>query len=366
MIAKAFEVGWAGAVVKTLIGEPVKNLQNRFASIRLGDAVVAFENIELLSEMTPDEWYRHIRWLKERFPEKVLIGSVMGDARAREQWLELARGCQDAGADMVELNFSCPHGYPERGKGSAIGQDAEFSARITGWLKDDPRVTIPIIPKLTAAVADIAHIGVAVAEAGAHGICAINTFPSIMGFDLKTLQPRPPVSGCTTPGGYSGPGLKPIALRCVSDLVKRPGLPVMACGGVSTGYDAAEFLLVGAPVVQVCTAIMLRGRRVIASLQTELRRFMGWHGFSAVTDVIGIGAERIRAFSELDGTYAVKPLVETGKCDGCGDCFVACRDAGFQAIWMDEKTAVVSVDDCTGCSLCAQVCPTEAISMVEV
>ncbi len=366
MMARAFEMGWAGAVIKTLVREPVGNLQNRFASLRMGDALLGFENIELLSEMPPHEWYRHIRWLKRQFPDRIMVGSIMGDARSSEQWLDLAMGCQDAGADLLELNFSCPHGYPERGKGSAIGQSPEHAAAITAWLKNDERITVPIVPKLTAAVADISHIGEAVARSGADGICAINTFPSIMGFDLSTLQPRPSVAGQTTPGGYSGPGLKPIALRCVSDLIKRPGLPVMACGGVFSGYDAAEFLLMGAPIVQVCTAVMHRGYHHIFTLQADLQQFMRWHGFTAVGDFLGLGGERVRPFSELDADYAVKALVDPEACDGCSHCFVACRDTGFQAVWMEDDRAVISVDDCTGCSLCAQVCPSNAILMVEV
>jgi dihydropyrimidine dehydrogenase (NAD+) subunit PreA len=222
------------------------------------------------------------------------------------------------------------------------------------------------VPKLTAAVTDISYVGQAVARAGADGVCAINTFPSIMGFDLKTLEPRPSVAGHTAPGGYSGPGLKPIALRCVSDLVRNPGLPVMACGGVSSGYDAAEFLLLGAPVVQVCTAVMLRGYRYILTLREELQEFMTWHGFATVSEFLGRGAGRVGPFSDLDGDFAVKALVDASVCDACSRCFVACRDAGFQAIWMEEALAVISADDCTGCSLCAQVCPLGAITMVEV
>lgn len=366
MISRAFEAGWAGAVIKTLIQEPVKNLQNRFASNKLGTRIFAFENIELLSEMTPEEWYRDIRILKKRFPMKVIIGSIMGDAKNKEQWLDLALGCQDAGADLIELNFSCPHGYPEKGKGSAIGQSDEFSSRITKWLKDEKRITVPIIPKLTPAVSNISYVGEAVANAGADGISAINTFPSVMGYDLKSLKPKPSVSGCTTAGGFSGQGLKPIALRCVSDLVKSPKLPVMACGGVSSGYDAVEFILTGAPIVQVCTAVMLKGYSIVSKIQEELMEFMGWHNFSTVKDFLGIGNKLIRHFSELDQSYSVKAHVDPDKCTGCEICFVSCHDAAYQAIEMRDNLAIVNHNKCKGCSLCFQVCPTDAISMMEV
>ena len=365
MIARAFTAGWAGAVIKTLIREPVKNLKNRFATVKLGKRIIAFENIELLSERTPEQWYQDIRDLKKDFPGKKIIGSIMGDAKNKDQWLELALSCQEAGADMIELNFSCPHGYPERGKGAAIGQSAEYAARITRWLKEEKALTVPIIPKLTAAVADISHIGDAVAAAGADGISAINTFPSIMGFDLKTLKPKPSVAGYTTAGGYSGPGLKPIALRCVSDLVKSPGLPVMACGGISSGQDAIEFLLMGAPIIQVCTGVMLGGYSVIAKMKKELEEFMKWHNFSNVKDFVGIGNRHVLPFSELDLSYTVRAFIDPDDCNGCEICFVSCRDAGYEAIEMHNDLAVVHNDKCEGCSLCFQVCPTGAIRLEE-
>ena len=365
MLARAFAAGWAGAVIKTLIREPVRNLRNRFASIKLGKRIMAFENIELLSERTPEQWYRDIRTLKKDFPGKQIIGSIMGDAKDKNQWIELALGCQKAGADMIELNFSCPHGYPERGKGAAIGQSAEYAAGITRWLKEEKALTVPIIPKLTAAVTDISYIGGAVADAGADGISAINTFPSLMGFDLKTLKPRPSVAGYTTAGGYSGPGLKPIALRCVADLVKSPSLPVMACGGISSGDDAVEFILVGAPIVQVCTAVMLHGYAIVSNMQKALARFMEWHHFSSVRDFCGLGSGRVRPFSDLDQSYTVKAFVDPDNCNGCKICFVSCHDAGYGAIEMHNDLAVICNEKCEGCSLCLQVCPTGAISMAE-
>jgi dihydropyrimidine dehydrogenase (NAD+) subunit PreA len=344
----------------------VQNLKNRFATLKLGKRIIAFENLELLSERTPEQWYQDIAFLKRDFPGKIIIGSIMGDAKNKGQWLELAFGCQEAGADMIELNFSCPHGYPEKGKGAAIGQSAEYAARITSWLKEEKMLSVPIIPKLTAAVADISYIGEAVAAAGADGLSAINTFPSIMGFDLKSLQPKPSVAGYTTTGGYSGPGLKPIALRCVSDLVKHPALPVMACGGVSSGQDVVEFLLMGAPIVQVCTAAMVSGYPLFAKLKTELEKFMTWHKFTTVNDFIGIGNKQVRPFSELDLSYAVKATVNPDDCNGCKLCCISCQDAGYGAIKMRADLAVVDEEQCQGCSLCLQICPTGAIRMAEI
>ena len=365
MIARAFEAGWAGAVIKTLIREPVKNLHNRFAVNKIGKNIIAFENIELLSERTPEVWAQDIRELKKNYPTKVIIGSIMGDAKDKEHWLELALVCQEAGADMIELNFSCPHGYPKKEKGSAIGQNAGYSSKITEWLKSEKKITVPIIPKLTAAVTDLSYIGEEVAKAGADGLCAINTFPSIMGFDLETLSPKPNINGYTTAGGYSGPGIKPIALKCVNDLVSSPNLPIMASGGISSGSDAIEFMLLGAALVQICTAVMLKGYGIISQLKNELITFMKFHKFSKIEDFRELGHKRIRQFAKLDQSYNVKALVDPEKCSGCRRCYVSCRDSGHFAIEMQDNLAVVTHEKCVGCSLCHHVCPNNAISMVE-
>ena len=187
-----------------------------------------------------------------------------------------------------------------------------------------------------------------------------------MGFDLKTLEPKPAIGGCTTAGGYSGPGLKPIALRCVSDLVQSPGLPVMSCGGISSGSDAIEFILIGAPVVQVCTAVMLKGYSIVSQMQNELEEFMEWHKFSTVADFLHLGGSHIRQFSELDPSFSVKPSIDPEKCNGCENCFISCNDAGYMALEMRDNLAFVDYNKCEGCSLCSQVCSTGAINMVEV
>lgn len=363
MLRRAFEAGWAGAVIKTLTRDPVRNLSNRFAAIRNGNAITGFENLELLSEKTPDQWYRDIAAVKADFPHCPIVGSIMGNADSPDEWLSLARGCQDAGADLLELNFSCPHGYPERGRGAAIGQNPEYGARITGWLTACSDITIPVIPKLTAAVADIRYVGEELAKAGAHGFCAINTIPSLFGFDLRTLRPKPDIGGVTSYGGYSGPGIKPIALRAVSELCQSPGLPVMACGGIASGFDAAEFMLLGAPVVQVGTEVMLRGFGIIRTMLRELREFMVWHEFVTPADFTGLCRDRALPFEALPRDAKRHPRFEEERCSGCRSCHTACHDGGFQAIVMDDGRPRVNSDACVGCSLCSHVCPTGAIEM---
>ena len=363
MMARAFDMGWAGAVIKTISKDPVKNVQNRFHSYRLGKRTFAFQNIELLSENPPETWYKDIRFLKERFPEKLVIGSIMGDAKTPSQWIELALGCQDAGADMIECNFSCPHGYPEKGMGSAIGQNAEFSSKIIKWIKEDSRIHTPIIAKLTAAVTDISYIGNEIKKAGADGFCAINTYPSLMGFNLKTLLPKPSIGGYATYGGYSGPGIKPIALKCVHDLTVNTNLPVMASGGISNCDDALEFMMLGAPLVQICTEVMLKGYSIIKKLNSQLLEFMDYHKFNSTTDFIGLGNKKIIQYSDLprDNFYSADINIE--KCKSCNACYNACKDAANNAIYFENEKIKVKTKKCIGCSLCFQVCTNDAIKL---
>ncbi len=363
MVRRAFEAGWGGAVLKTLIHEPVHNLPNRFAVIRNGNRIIGFENLELLSEQSPDQWYKEIAAIKADFPHCPIIGSIMGGADSPDQWLSLAQGCQDAGADLLELNFSCPHGYPERGRGAAIGQNPDIAARITGWLTNCKKITIPIIPKLTAAVADIRQIAEELAQAGAHGFCAINTIPSFFGFDLHTLRPKPEIGGMTSYGGYSGLGIKPIALRAVCEICQSPGLPVMASGGIASGFDAAEFMLLGAPLVQVGTEAMLQGFGLVNRMQQELREFMGWHGFANPGDFIGRCRNKATSFEKLNSELTCHPHLLAERCIGCGACHTACRDGGYQAISWNGSLPEIDRTACTACSLCSHVCPTGAISM---
>lgn len=368
MIERAFEAGWGGAVIKTLVDDPVQNLCNRFGTNKIGKQVYGFKNIELASEISMEEWLTGARQLKARFPDRLLIGSIMADARDLEGWLHMTLACQDSGMDMVELNFSCPHGYPERGKGCAIGQDERTSAEIVRHIKADPRVTVPIAPKLTAAVTDMAFIGEELASAGADAFCAINTVPSILGFDLSTLNPKVNVRGHTTTGGYSGYGIKPIAMRCVYDLVNQTKLPVMACGGCMNGSDAVEFLMLGAGLVQLATAVMFEGYGLIDQLASDMSRFMDKHGLKTVADFTGIGRSRITSFNQLDAAFRTRAEVDLLRCVRCGKCQISCRDSGYQAITIPQHGDYPQIDPekCVGCSLCAQVCPVEAIHMTEI
>jgi dihydropyrimidine dehydrogenase (NAD+) subunit PreA len=367
MIERAFETGWAGAVIKTLIDEPVRNLSNRFGVNKIGNRIYGFKNIELVSELSPKEWFAGVVDLKKKFPDRLIIGSIMADARDYDGWRRLALGCQEAGMDMVELNFSCPNGYPEKGKGCAIGQSEKVSADIVRNIKADHRITLPIVPKLTPNVTDIAFIGEELAKAGADAFCAINTVPSLLGFDLSTLNPKVNVNGYSTSGGYSGPGIKPIALRCVHELVCTPGIPVMGCGGCMSGEDAVEFLLLGAGVMQLATAVMFEGYPLIHKLLSGMREFMDRHGFETVADFQGKGLQRIRRFGQLDITFRTHAIIDPERCKLCGKCVISCRDGGYQAISVlsDDACPYIDPEKCVGCSLCTHVCPFDAIHLQE-
>lgn len=212
-------------------------------------------------------------------------------------------------------------------------------------------------------MADIRHIAEELALAGAHGFCAINTLPSFFGFNLKTLRPKPDIGGLTSYGGYSGPGIKPIALRAVSEICQSPGLPVMAGGGIANGFDAAEFMLLGAPVVQVGTEAMLRGFGLVTRMQQVLQEFKGWHGFATPADFIGLCRNMVTSFEKLSGDAAYRPHLIQERCIRCGNCHVACRDGGYQAISWNSGLPEIDVAVCASCSLCCQVCPNGAIAM---
>lgn len=289
VIAKSFDLGWGGVVCKTisLDASKVINTAPRYSKLRgrEGGEVIGFENIELISDRPFDTWLEELRDLKKRYPDKVVIASIMEEGR-REAWHEIVERVQATGVDGFEMNLSCPHGLPERRMGMAMGEDPERVREVVGWVKEV--ATIPVWAKMTPNVGHPGASAKAATEAGADGISAINTVLSVMGVDLKTLRPHPTVEGYTVPGGYSGQAVRPIALRHIMEIARAcPGVPISGMGGIETGGDAAQFFLLGSHTVQVCTGAMLRGYEIIRELTEELRQFMAQHGFGAVQDFIG-------------------------------------------------------------------------------
>lgn len=289
VIAKSFDLGWGGCVIKTisLDASKVINTAPRYGKLRSREKneVVGFENIELISDRPFDVWLDELRQLKKQYPNKVLIASIMEEYR-REAWHEIVRRTQETGVDGFELNLSCPHGLPERKMGMAMGEDPSLVEEVCGWVMEVAK--IPVWAKMTPNVGSVTAPAGAAVKAGVNGISAINTILSVIGVDLATLRPLPTVEGHTVPGGYSGQAVRPIALRQVMEIARAfPGVPVSGMGGIETGADAAQFFLLGAHTVQVCTGAMLRGYEIIDELKADLAKIMADHKFETVSDLIG-------------------------------------------------------------------------------
>src|SRR5499427_848815 len=290
VIAKSYDLGWGGVVCKTisLDASKVVNTAPRYAKLKAREddkVVVGFENIELISDRPFDAWLDEFRHLKRTYPKKILIASIMEEYR-RDAWHEIVRRVQETGVDAFELNLSCPHGLPERKMGMAMGEEPGIVEEVVGWVKEVAR--IPVWAKMTPNVGNPTVPAASALKGGADGIAMINTILSVSGIDLKTLRPMPTVEGHTVPGGYSGQAVRPIALRQVMEVARaNPGVSISGIGGIETGTDAAQFFLLGASTVQVCTGAMLRGYEIISELKDELSRFMVDHKFTNIREFVG-------------------------------------------------------------------------------
>jgi dihydroorotate dehydrogenase subfamily 1 len=301
VIAKSYDLGWGGVVCKTisLDASQVVNTVPRYAKVqgRASKEVVGFENIELISDRPFTVWLEELAQLKREYPHKILVASIMEEMK-RERWHDIVRAVQDTGVDAFELNLSCPHGLPERKMGMAMGENPDLVSQVVGWVKEVSR--IPVWAKMTPNVGDITQPVRAALTAGADGIAAINTILSIAGVDLKTLQPLPTVEGHTIPGGYSGQAVRPIALRLCSEIARAfPGVELSGMGGIETGANAIEFMLLGSTTVQVCTGAMLRGYEMIEELVDELSRFMVDHRFTSLREFIGKSLPHLTTHADL-------------------------------------------------------------------
>jgi dihydroorotate dehydrogenase subfamily 1 len=288
VIIKAFNAGWGGVVAKTcaLTENKAINVQPRYGKLKSsGGQVIGFENIELISDRTLEEWEDDFKRVKDEWPDKMLIGSVM-ESYEKGRWQEVASRVVAAGCDAVELNFSCPHGHPERGMGAAMGQDPQRVETVTRWVAD--AIDVPIWAKMTPNITDIRIPAAAARRGGASGVSAINTILGCVGINMRTLKPMPTVEGHSTPGGYSYLAVKPIALRFVSEMaIAMPGYDISGIGGVTNSIDAFEHILVGASTVQSCTGPMLQGFDMVSELKDGLEALLEQHGFDSVSDAVG-------------------------------------------------------------------------------
>jgi dihydropyrimidine dehydrogenase (NAD+) subunit PreA len=416
-IMRAFDAGWGGAVWKT-IGEPVTNVCSRYSATDWqGQRMMGLNNIELISDRSVEENLREMAQVKKSYPYHAIIASLMV-ASNREAWHEIVQRTEDAGADGLELNFGCPHGMSERGMGSAVGQVPEYTEMITTWVKEKART--PVLVKLTPNISDIRVIARAAKRGGADGLSAINTINSITGIDLDTFVPRPNVDGKSSHGGYCGPAVKPIALNMVQQIMAdaSSALPLSGIGGIGTWRDAVEFMLLGCGTVQVCTAVMHYGYRVVEDMAEGLENWMRSKGFATIEDFRGLSIPKVTEWKHLNLNYKIVAHINEQTCIGCDLCHIACWDGAHQCIHLDrvegpvdgpaelhvtpaaaeertrtsiactpvtrkERTSAaanhgpyptplkkiprVDETECVGCNLCALVCPVDdCITMVRV
>lgn len=314
VIARSFDLGWGGMVCKTisLDSSKVINTNPRYGKLkgRESNEVIGFENIELISDRPFDVWLDELRQLKKNYPNKILIASIMEEYR-REAWHEIVTRVQETGVDAFELNLSCPHGLPERKMGAAMGENPSIVEEVTGWVKQVSR--IPVWAKMTPNVGDVTASPKAAVRAGADGLAAINTISSIIGIDLKTLKPMPTVEGYTVPGGYSGQAVRPIALRHVMEIARAcPTVTISGIGGIETGTDAAQFILLGASTVQICTGAMLQGYEMIDKIKEELLKFMTDHKFETIDEFRGKSLPYFSTHADLVSRQAAAKRAKVG------------------------------------------------------
>lgn len=368
-VARAFDTGWGGAVWKT-VGEPVVNVYSRYGSVDLGpNRMMGFNNIELISDRPVEDNLREIADVKRGYPDHAVIVSLMVESK-REAWHDMVKRTEDTGADGLELNFGCPHGMSERGMGAAVGQVPDYTRDIVGWVKEV--ATTPVIVKLTPNVTDISYIARAAVRGGADALSLINTINSIVGVDLDSLTPLPDVGGKSSHGGYCGPAVKPIALHLLSAVAgdEEVGVPISGIGGIATWRDAAEFIALGSRTLQVCTAVMHYGFRVVEDMIDGLSGWMDDRGYATLDDFRGAAVPKVAKWEDLDLNYHLVAKIDQAACIHCELCWVACEDGAHQAIrrhLREDGGAVVEIIDeaCVGCNLCAEVCPVQGCITME-
>jgi dihydropyrimidine dehydrogenase (NAD+) subunit PreA len=365
-VRRAFQAGWGGAVWKTLgeDGPPIVNVSGpRYGAIHSQDRrVIGFNNIELITDRPLQVNLDEIKAVKREFPDRALVVSLMVPC-TEEAWKAILARVEDTGCDGVELNFGCPHGMSERGMGAAVGQVPEYIEMVTRWCKQHTRM--PVIVKLTPNVASINRPAEAAKRGGADAVSLINTVNSMMGVDIDAMTPWPPVGGMGTHGGMCGPVVKPIALNMVADIMRNPettGIPVSAIGGIEKWRDAVEYMALGAGNVQVCTAAMVYGFKIVSEMIAGLEEWMDGKGYSSIEDFRGMAAPKVTDWQHLNLDYVVKAEIDQDLCIKCGRCHIACEDTSHQAITaiVDGKRHFeVIEEECVGCNLCAVVCPVE-------
>jgi dihydropyrimidine dehydrogenase (NAD+) subunit PreA len=362
-VVRAFEAGWGGVVWKTVGEDPhVVNVYGpRYSALLNGDRrVIGFNNIELISDRPLQTNLDEIKRVKRAWPDRAMIVSIMVPCE-EDSWKKILPRVEDTGCDGIELNFGCPHGMSERGMGAAVGQVPEYIEMVARWCKTYTR--LPVIAKLTPNITDVRYPARAARQGGADAVSLINTINSIMGVNLDTMIMVPSVGKQGSHGGYCGTAVKPIALNMVAEIARDPqtaGLPISGIGGVSTWRDAAEFIAMGCGTVQVCTAAMVYGFRIIEDLCDGLSNFMDEQGYANVDDMVGKAIPSITSWSNLNMNHIEKAVINQDSCIQCGRCHVVCEDTSHQAITATKdgkRHFEIKEEECVGCNLCVSICP---------
>lgn len=360
-LIEAFDAGWAGAVLKTVAVDSsiVSRVFPLVMRLEQSGAFIGLQNIDLVSEHSVEFMEQMVVTLKKRFPNKVVIPSIM--ASTKEDWQSLTKRFVAAGADIIECSIWYPHGA-EWTLCTKV-QEPVGTEQIARWVKEAAG-DVPVVIKLSAQDSDIIATAVAVERSGADGVCAINTIKSITGVNLDTLIPYPNVAGLSTYGGLSGPALKPIALRCTAEIAQNVDLDIASSGGITTWQDGAEFLLLGASTLQICTAVLRFGIGIIQELRSGLEGWMQEKGFQNVTEIIGRSLPYLVEHSQLPRGIQVVSQIQSAVCNGCGICLTACQTGGNDAIIWREGLPEVIMSKCIGCGLCRAMCFVKAITLV--
>ncbi len=367
MCAKAYDTGWGGVVFKTIGFFIANEVSPRFDHLVKEDTpFVGFKNMEQIAEHSLKENLEAIAKLKKDYPNKVLIASIMGENE--QQWEDLARLVEEAGADMIECNFSCPQ-MTSHAMGSDVGQSTDLVKKYCKAVKRGSK--LPMLAKMTPNIGDMSEVAIAAKLGGADGIAAINTVKSIVNIDLNRKIGMPIINGKSSISGYSGKAVKPIALRFIQQMRAREELkdfPISGIGGIETWEDAVEFFLLGASTLQVTTGIMQYGYRIVEDMISGLSHYLEEQGFEKLSDIIGLANGNIVPAEELDRSYIIYPRIDHDKCVGCGRCYISCFDGGHQAmVWdQEERKPYCDTSKCVGCLLCGHVCPVSCIHLGEM
>jgi dihydropyrimidine dehydrogenase (NAD+) subunit PreA len=360
LILEGFKAGWGGAVLKTIGLEPTPNPSPALYILKDGKYKKGMINLELITEYPIQEWLPQIRTIRSEFPDRPLIASIMGGGKP-EDWEQVMELIEPCGISAYEMNVSCPN-FSEK-RGAQLGQDPDSLYQAVSWVRK--ATALPVIVKLTPNVTDIVTLARVALDAGANAVTATNTLSGLAGVDLEHLIPLPSVDNYSAMGGYSGPGLKPVSLRCAASIAQNLNPAIIGSGGIARWQDAAEFMALGASLVEICTAVMWNGFEIIDKLKDGLSQYLDKQSLASSAELVGKALPNLVKYSNLNLNAKRLASVNEELCHGCGECVIACEAGAASAIELVEKKAFVDIYRCKGCGLCIGICPRNAITLIE-